>query len=246
MRYCAFVLVLFCMFVDVIRAADEPKFSDAQQEVLNVSLARRDASNRRDMATLARYIAEDCLFSSDDGTVLTKTQYLQHMAKLPVAYDHSTNPRDFVVHVFESTAVVNFRTTAHEQFGDDDIVSEQRRTETWLKQDGKWRLIAIQWNNLPVNFRKPVAIDATTLKDYLGKYESRPGDDLETVFLKDGKLWSQIQKDVEEYMPAGGDSFFLKEGDLATITFSRDALGHVIGYTYHRIDGQEIHVKKIN
>ena len=29
MRYCAFVLVLFCMFVDVIRAADEPKFSDA-------------------------------------------------------------------------------------------------------------------------------------------------------------------------------------------------------------------------
>ena len=44
MRYCAFVLVLFCMFVDVIRAADEPKFSDARQEVLNVSLARRDAS----------------------------------------------------------------------------------------------------------------------------------------------------------------------------------------------------------
>jgi len=47
-------------------------------------------------------------------------------------------------------------------------------------------------------------------------------------------------------MPAGGDSFFLKEGDLATITFSRDALGRVIAYTYHRIDGQEIHIKKIN
>ena len=88
----------------------------------------------------------------------------------------------------QNTAVVNFRTTAHEQFGDDDIVSEQRRTETWLKQNGEWQLIAIQWNNLPVNFRKPVAIDAKTLKDYLGKYESRPGDDLETVFLKDGKL----------------------------------------------------------
>ena len=246
MRSFVFFLVALSISADVVSGSQQPKLSRAEQEVLDVSLARRDASNRRDMATLARYIAEDCLFSSDDGTVSTKTQYLQHMAKLPVAYDHSTNPRDFVVHVFQNTAVVNFRTTAHEQFGDDDIVSEQRRTETWLKQNGEWRLIAIQWNNLPVNFRKPVAIDAKTLKDYLGKYESRPGDDLETVFLKDGKLWSQIQKDVEEYMPAGGDSFFLKEGDLATITFSRDALGRVIGYTYHRIDGQEIHVKKIN
>ena len=53
MRYFAFVLVVFCMSVDVIRA-DEPKLSPAQQEVLDVSLARREAQNRRDMAALAR------------------------------------------------------------------------------------------------------------------------------------------------------------------------------------------------
>jgi hypothetical protein len=31
---------------------------------------------------------------------------------------------------------------------------------------------------------------------------------------------------------------------MATITFSRDAQGHVTGYTYYRIGGQEIRVKK--
>jgi hypothetical protein len=51
--------------------------------------------------------------------------------------------------------------------------------------------------------------------------------------------------DMAEYLPSGVDTFFLKEGDLATFEFSRDARGHVTGYTYRRIDGQEIHVKKI-
>jgi ketosteroid isomerase-like protein len=158
-RYFTCLLVGYCITASLICATDEPKLSPAQQEVLNVSLARRDASNRRDRAALARYIAEDCLFSTDDGVVITKAQYLEHMGKLPFQYDHSTNPREFVVRLYGNTAVINFRTTAHEQFGDNDIISEQRRTETWLKQTGFWVLIAIQWDNIPVNFRKPVSAD---------------------------------------------------------------------------------------
>jgi hypothetical protein len=82
------------------------------------------------------------------------------------------------------------------------------------------------------------------LKDYAGEYVSRPGDDLEVIFAKDGKLWSHILNDVAEYLPAGGDAFFLKEGSLTTITFSRDPRGRVVGYTYRRADGQEFRVNK--
>jgi hypothetical protein len=57
--------------------------------------------------------------------------------------------------------------------------------------------------------------------------------------------WSRLGEDVAEYLPAGNDPFFIREGDLGTITFSRDAQGHVTGYAYHRVDGQEIHAKKI-
>jgi hypothetical protein len=66
--------------------------------------------------------------------------------------------------------------------------------------------------------------------------------------VKDGNLWSQLGQgedaDVEEFLPSCGDSFFFKESDPATITFSRDAKGRVTGYIFHRIDGQEIHIKK--
>jgi len=51
-------------------------------------------------------------------------------------------------------------------------------------------------------------------------------------------------KDEDENLPLGGETFFVKSNP-ASVTFSRDAQGHVIGYTCHKADGQEIHVKKI-
>lgn len=47
-----------------------------------------------------------------------------------------------------------------------------------------------------------------------------------------------------EYLPLSRETYFLKD-DLGSATFVRDAKGKVNGYTYHRLDGQEIHVKKI-
>jgi hypothetical protein len=245
MRYFTCLLVALCILASRLYAADLPKLSPAEQEVVDVSKARIYAASKRDIAALARYFADDCIFSTDDGTLITKTQLMEHYRKPSAAYDRLVDPRDYVVRVHGNTAVLNYRVTGHEQFGDTDIISEQRRTETWLKQDGSWLLVAMQWDNIPVNFRKPVAVDLNTYKDYVGEYESRPNDDIETIFLKGGRLWSKVGEDVAEYLPAGGDNFFLKEGDLAGFTFSRDNQGHVTGYTYHRIDGQEIHVKKI-
>ena len=140
--------------------------------------------------------------------------------------------------------MLNYRVAIHEQFTDADIISEQRYTETYIKQNGSWLLIAKQWGNLPVNFHKPVAVDTSVYKDYVGRYEWRPLDDLDIVSVKDGKLWSQSGKDEDEYLPLGAETLFVRSG-IGSITFVRDAQGHVTGYTYHRWDGQEIHVKKL-
>ena len=238
-------LIAFWLFSSVSYAVDPTKLSPVEQQVVHTSQMRAEAFNQRDSAGWARSVADDCVFSSDDGDLMTKAQMLENLRKRPAAYDHGVNRRDYVVRLYGNTAVVNYRVTVHEQFGDTNIISEQRHTETNIKQNGSWLLIAEQWDNLPVNFRKPVAADPATYKDYVGQYEWRPGDDVENVFLKDGRLWSELGGDSSEYLPAGGDTFFLKEGDLGTFVFSRDDQGRVTGYTYHRIDGQEIHVKKI-
>jgi hypothetical protein len=241
---CFFVTV--CLFAGTIFAQDEPKFSPAQQEVLDAKKARKEAGDRHDFAAWSRFIADDCIYSDDDGIIDTnvKAHVMDHW-KLPREYDHGVNPRDYVVHVYGNTAVINYRVTIHEQFTDADIISEQRVTETVIKQNAAWLLVARQWGNLPVNFHKPVAVDTGVYKDFVGQYEWRPLDDVETISVKDGKLWSQSGKDEDkEYFPLSPETFFLKD-DLSSMTFVRDAQGRVTGYTYHRWDGQEIHVKKI-
>jgi Domain of unknown function (DUF3471)/Domain of unknown function (DUF4440) len=228
-----------------LRGQDQPKFSAAQQEVLDAHKARVEAAEKRDYATWSRLLADDCMYSDDDGILDTnpKARVMEHW-KLPLAYDHGVNPPSFVIHVYGNTAVLNYRVTIHEQFTDADIISEQRATETYIKQNGSWLLIARQWGNLPVNFHKPVAVDTSVYKDYVGQYQWRPLDDVETISVKDGKLWSQFPKDEDEYLPLSSDTFFVKD-DIGSVTFVRDAQGHVTGYTYHRWDGQEIHAKKI-
>ena len=247
MRPIPCLLVTVCLLTSSVCAQDQPKFSPAQQEVLDARKARIEAGDKRDYATWSRYIADDCIYSTDDGEIDTdvKTHALERW-KLPLAYDHGENPRDYVIHVYGNTAVINFRVTVHEQFTDADIISEQRYTETYIKQDGVWMLIARHWGNLPVNFHKPVAVDTNVYKDFVGQYQWRPLDDVESVWVKDGKLWTRFskEKDDNQYLPLSSDTFFVKD-DIGSTQFVRDAQGHVTGYTYHRWDGQEIHVKKI-
>jgi ketosteroid isomerase-like protein len=244
MRHVARIFAALCLPVAMVSGSDQPKLSPAQQEVVAAHEARTEAGNRRDQANYSRYVADDCIFSDDQGHVITKAQLMAHVGKLPSEYDHSVNPRDYVVHIYGETAVLNLRYTNHEQFTDSDVISEIRMTETYIRQNGGWLLIARQWGKIPINYRKPVAIDTSIYQDYVGQYEWRPGDDLETISVKNGRLWTQSGKDVEEYLALGADSFFLKS-ELGIDKFTRDAQGHVTGYRYQDADGQEIHVKKI-
>ena len=95
-----------------------------------------------------------------------------------------------------------------------------------------------------MNFRKPVVSASPNLKEYVGQYEWRPGVETEIVSLNHGKLWSRLDNDEDEYLPLGSDTFFIRN-DLGTVTFTRSPDGHVSGYTYRRVDGQEIGVKRI-
>jgi hypothetical protein len=237
-------VILLSLFVSNTHASDQPKLSAAEQEVVDAHNARTEASNRRIPVAWSRYVANDCIFSDENGAVHTKADPLAVIAMLPPEYDRSEDERDFVVRLYGTTAVLNYRSTVHEQFTDTDLVTEMRMTETYTKQNGSWLLIARQWGKIPVNLRKPVAVDTRVYKDYVGEYLWRPLDDVETLRVKDGRLWSQSGKDEQEYLPLGAETFFIRS-DLGRMTFSRNAQGHVTGYTYHGADGQEVHAKKI-
>ena len=144
MRSIACLFVALCLPASMICAQDQPKFSPAQQEVLDARKARVTAGDRRD-GSWSRYVADDCIFSDDDGNLTTKAKIIDHGKPWPREYDRSDNFRDYVVRVYGNTAVINVRFTTHEQFTDSDIITEMRETETYVKQDGSWLMVARQW-----------------------------------------------------------------------------------------------------
>ena len=230
--------------MSAIHVQNLSELSPEQEEVFNVSKSLGEAANRRNFAAWSRQVADDCLFSDEDGILQTKARLMEHLMKLPTAYDHEVDPRDYVVHLYGDTAAVTSRVTDHEQFTDSDIISEMRRTETYVKQNGSWLLICEAMGLVACKFSKARCRDPRTYNGYIGQYEWRPGL-VDTVVVKDGKLWSQLgEEDEGEYWPLGSDTLVFKD-DLGSVTFSRDARGHVTGYIYHRVDGQEIHAKKI-
>lgn len=241
------VLVVFLCMPPMLKSAPQPSpFTREQKEVIQAHNTIREAVRKRDFSAWSPYVAEDCIFSDEDGELITKAKLIEHLRNLPLVYDHSENQRDMVVHMYGNTAVLNFRATSHEQFSNTDIVTEMRETETFIKRNGLWKLIAQHWGSLPVNFRKAAPAEPGIFKDYVGRYEWRPLGPVDQVSVRDGRLWSRLndEPDDHEYLPWGEETFFIKD-DLGSVTFVRDPQGTVIGYTYHRVDGQEIHVRKI-
>jgi hypothetical protein len=92
------ILVMFLMSYTPL-AFPEANHAPNEQEIIDVSVARREATNRREMTAAAAYIAKDCLFSTEYGAVISKDEYIEHRRKMPAAYDQTTNPRQYVVHV---------------------------------------------------------------------------------------------------------------------------------------------------
>jgi hypothetical protein len=243
----ATLLMSLCIPSMLVCASEEPKFTPQQEAVIRVHQKMWEAIGKRDLDKWSTYVEEDCIFSGEDGEITTKAELIGHLRTMPPQYDRSENHREFLVRVRGNTAVLNFRLTAHEQFTDTDIITEMRQTETFFRQGGSWKLIAVQWGALPVNFRAPDVDRPGPVDDYAGQYEWRPGGPVDNVSVKNGKLWSRLSEEqhVHEYLPSGEDTFFLRD-DLGQITFIRDAQDQVVGYTYRRSDGQGIRVRKIN
>src|SRR5579864_7457168 len=108
---------LFCLLASVNLGWSQGakighKYTPEQLEVIKVSREKADAASQRDFKTWSRYIADDCLFSTDDGELGTKADFIKHVGTMPREYDHTDNPREDVVHVNGDVAVLNYRSTS--------------------------------------------------------------------------------------------------------------------------------------
>ena len=166
----------------------------AEQELLKLEQQWGDALIKPDLTFLDRILAEDYLFTSPLGEVLTKTQMLAELKSGEDIVSSVVN-HEMKVRVYGDAAVVNGHSTYKEKVKGVDISGEYRWSDTWIKKDGRWQCVADHASRVAGKAKAPeanVEADVAAIKalnDELVKlYNAEDFDRLMSVFYAENPI----------------------------------------------------------
>jgi ketosteroid isomerase-like protein len=125
-----------------------PGNQDADNQIRQQAERYFNAFEHCDAKTLDELLFDQCLLFYPRGAVETKTQVLENLRKVKVldkVLQTTTTLRDVSVRRIGDTAVLH-ATVATKRA--DTPEYSYRRTLTWARQDGRWRLLHDQWSML--------------------------------------------------------------------------------------------------
>jgi len=138
----AISVVIFVFTVATIaQTPGQPKSGSAEQELIKLEKQWGDASVKPDLAFIDGILAEDYIFTSPEGEVLTKAQMLAEMKSGEDVVSSVVN-LDMKVRVYGNAAVVTGHSTYKETVKGKDISGEYRWTDTWIRKGGRWQCVA--------------------------------------------------------------------------------------------------------
>jgi len=111
----------------------------AVQELQKLRQGWADAVVKRDSSAFNRIEDESYVFTGPEGKLWTKAQDIEALKASAV---ESAKLEDTDVRIFGNAAVMRGRITYKGRFGGKDITGQYRFTETFVKDDGKWRCVA--------------------------------------------------------------------------------------------------------
>lgn len=216
--------------------------ASTEDELKRITQELLDAVAIGDRAVWGRYLADTCLYSSEDGRTLTKAQLLEELRPLPEGYIgklRMTNPQ---VREYGDTAVITYDAMEDLEIYGQKIKTRFHTTETYLKRGGEWQMIASQVLAVPSEL-KAVQLPAKLYDEYVGEYELAPGITYKVHREGDQLFGQRGGRGVEELVPESADRFF-RRGIRGERIFARDGSGRVVKMIDRR-DNNDIVWRKV-
>ncbi|HWP42766.1 MAG TPA: DUF4440 domain-containing protein [Blastocatellia bacterium] len=187
-----------------------------------------DAVAPGDVAVWQKYLAEDCIYTDEEGNVWTKQALLKEFRPLPKGYIGSIKMGEPKVFFQGDVVAMSHRDREELELYGQKIVTWFHSTDTWVKQkDGRWQLAAAHVTAIP-NERRPISISPDKLDDYVGQYQLAP-DVAYTITREGDRLFGQrTGRAKEELLPLCADTFYRKGVWRGEKVFERDAEGKVV------------------
>jgi ketosteroid isomerase-like protein len=140
MKRTAFAVSVVVLVFGVVILAQQ-KSGSVEQELLKLEQQWGDALVKPDLAFLDWILAEDYMFTSPEGEVLTKAQMLAELKSGEDVVSSVVN-HDMKVRVYGDAAVVTGHSTYKETVKGKDISGEYRWTDTWIRVGVRWQCVA--------------------------------------------------------------------------------------------------------
>jgi ketosteroid isomerase-like protein len=197
---------------------DEQVLRDLENDWLNVYISG-------DQATYDRIVADDFTGTDESAINRGKEQERALLPASPIPGGLALN-EDVQIRLYGETAVITGRIVTKAKIADQEVPGFTTRfTDTWLKRQGRWQVVARHYSRVPVE-RAEVQLDTEVTDAYTGEYEFAP-DFAFRIFKEGERLFGQSpDQPMFELRPESETVFFLNEPP-ALFLFLRNETGRV-------------------
>ena len=120
------------------------KLGKAEQQIMALNQEWADAIVRGDVAALDRLFADDMIVTTSGGELRNKAQEMDELKPGTEIKTYFFNTDDVRVRVYKDAAVVTGMARWRINYQGRDIDNQRRYTSVYVKQQGRWRIVAQQ------------------------------------------------------------------------------------------------------
>jgi hypothetical protein len=192
-----------------------------------------DALAPGERAVWDRYLDARALYTTEEGTVLSKSEMLEQLRGLPEGVSGTIRVTDFKVAEHGSVAVATYVVDEHEIYYGHLLHCQYRTTETWVKTEAGWRLIAGQVLALRTD-PPEIPLTPQQMDAYVGRYSLTPTITYEIRRKGEALEGQRAGRDPEVLRAEAPDVLFVPGNPRYRKVFLRGPDGRVKGFAERR------------
>ena len=218
------LLAAIAMFASGATALAASGEAITQEELVRRTQELCDAVVPGNKEPWKKYFADDAVYSDEKGRTLDKSALVADITPLPRGYSGTIKVVNPKILIHSDTVILSYDLDETETIFGQNLAARYHVTDTWLRRNAEWRIIASQAHRY---YEDPATghADPTKMANCIGTYELAPGE-TRTISVEGESLVMQRKGKKEQLLPETCDLFFRK-GVEGRILFRRDAAGKV-------------------
>src|SRR5436305_1943156 len=141
MRASFLVITLLASTIALTAGKDWPI---TEQELVRRTQELYDAIAAGNQAPWKQYFADDCIFSDEKGRTMDKNKLVADITPLPTGYSGVIKLEHVQSRIYDDVAVLSYDANEAETIFGQKLSARYHITDTWLRRNGNWQILASQ------------------------------------------------------------------------------------------------------